>query len=61
MNDYIVKVRYDLKSILKKIDKFRIPAIDEKEAAKIAIRHPYFPHDGEIVSVKKAAYKKSKP
>ena len=60
MDDYIVTVKYDKTSIFEKTNKYRVEAIDELDAKRKILRHPFYPSDGEIIKVKKAAYKKIK-
>ena len=60
MRDYIIKVRYNHHCLLLNLERFRISANDKEHARELVKCHSQFPKDGEIISVKEAAYKKRK-
>jgi len=59
MDDYIVTVEYG--TVFKQTRKFRVEAINELDAKRKILMHPYLPNGSQIVKARKAAYKKIKP
>jgi len=59
MTQYIVRIKYEPKSIFDKgWMKIRFNAPTEELAAREVVKHSLFPPDGTIIEIKRAAYSK---